>query len=89
MKNDVDPSISEAELQSRADAIAVNQVDADDFSATRREGGSGHTKLHKILRYDLGCPEYTIQASVEPPCTFSVTVTMKPEWNNDTHSAGL
>ena len=78
----VDPSVAMETLQESASSLSELHRAPEDLEATRQEGGSGHVKLQKILRYDLGCPDYSIRASVSDKHVFTVSVTMNPEWSD-------
>jgi hypothetical protein len=58
--------------------------------ATRREGGSGYHKLHKLLRYDLKCrDDYTVETSVTPAsATTSATFSVRAPKNTPLSSSG-
>jgi hypothetical protein len=59
----------------------LNALNASAISAgvTRKEGGSGYHKLHKILRYDLKQTAYTVTASMDQSQAFSVTIVIKKD----------
>lgn len=80
--NGVDNSVALETLQQSASSLSKLHAAPEDLAATRQEGGSGHVKLRKILRYDLGCPDYSIRACVNEQHVFTVSVTMKPGWSD-------
>jgi hypothetical protein len=72
-------------LSDAADATVVQerlqdqriQLDSVDMaSASRREGGSGYFKLHKLLRADLNRTRHTVRFAVDDQCYFSATIAM-------------
>lgn len=81
--NSVADSIQLEVLQSAAMSLRSLHEAPEDLEGARREGGSGHIKLRKILRYDLACPDYHIHASVSADRVFTVSVTMNPGWSDD------
>jgi hypothetical protein len=83
VSNSVDESIGMEDLRRTADQLSNLHRLPSNLEAARREGGSGHTKLRKILQYDLHCSHYKIAASVGSNRTFVVQVTMNPEWCGD------
>jgi hypothetical protein len=80
VSNSVDASIGMEDLRRTADQLSSLHRLPSNLEAARKEGGSGHTKLRKILQYDLHCSHYKIAASVGSNRTFVVQVTMNPEW---------
>ena len=63
VRNILSPHVLARATQDAASITAVTPRSGLD--SVRREGGTGYQKLHKILRYDLGCGEdYDVRALV-------------------------
>ena len=71
------------DLRALTSELSNLEIPADDFMATRQEGGSGYKKLHKILRYDLGITDYKIIVNLSPKNEFVVIVTFSTDWKED------
>ncbi len=75
--NEVNASVSDELIRNAVREIAsVRKAKAAD-GITRREGGSGFHKLHKIIKYDLDCgDDYKIDVEFTPERQFLVRVVL-------------
>lgn len=77
LSNAIPDTTNIAEAKKRVDELRRPEGDGALMKFTRKEGGSGFYKLHKMLRLDLGCKEYDVKFAVEEKSnTFSAIIKM-------------
>jgi len=68
------------EYHDRAHALAVSRL-------VQGEGGSGFAKLHKIIRFDFTCTDYTIEPRIVDERRFEVAIVMHHGGSQDEDSS--
>jgi hypothetical protein len=74
--NTLGAMIDIADIVVKASLISGRERGENQWDLLRREGGSGLTKLHKILRYEIGSEAYDFNAEVLEDRRFSVSLAL-------------
>ena len=64
------------ELRGKSALISKRGMGQDEWDLLRREGGSGLTKIHKIIRYEIGADAYNLGLDILEGRRFSVRLTL-------------
>lgn len=70
------------QLSTTVDKLNSLTADEDDLASSRTEGGSGYSKLHKIIRYEMGIDKYGVAVSASSD-SYVANITMDVPWSRE------
>ena len=80
VENELAESIDRLNLTKKIDDLNSLTGKEDDLAASRTEGGSGYSKLHKIISYDMRVEDHEVKVLINNNL-YCVTITMDVPWD--------
>lgn len=82
VENSISSALDIESLQTRVVEINALSSDEPSLEYSKTEGGSGYSKLHKIIRYEMGIEKYEVAVTL-PESGYSVSIKMDVAWANE------
>lgn len=86
--NDLDENVNLPELKRKLSTTPGREMDQNEWDLLRREGGTGLTKIHKIIRFELRVDTYDFEIGVRDDNRFFVSLAFQAKGMFDESPSG-